>query len=63
MNLLLVIDPFWLAGQAGLPETVLAGQVSSDIDIFPLEAEAPHHALLDARLYDRSMCKFCTYCG
>lgn len=38
----------WLAGPGGLPETVLAGRIDSDIS--QIEAEAPHHALLDARL-------------
>lgn len=40
----------WLAGPTGLPETVLAGRIGSDIDISYEGVEHPHHALLDARL-------------
>jgi hypothetical protein len=40
----------WLAGPAGLPETVTRGAISSDIDFTNTGSEPPHHALEDARL-------------
>ncbi len=40
----------WLAGPTGLPETVSAGQIRSDIEIAYDGVEPPHHALCDARL-------------
>lgn len=40
----------WLAGPSGLPETVLAGRISSDIEIAYVGVQPPHHALQDARL-------------
>lgn len=40
----------WLAGPAGLPETVAAGRIRSHIEIAYVGIEPPHHALQDARL-------------
>ena len=40
----------WLAGPAGLPETVTRGAISSDIALTYTGPEPPHHALADARM-------------
>ena len=45
----------WLAGPAGLPETVTRGAIFSDFDLTYTGPEPPHHALEDARLLAESL--------
>jgi hypothetical protein len=40
----------WLAGPAGLPKTVIQGEIAGNADLTYSGPEPPHHALEDARL-------------